>query len=213
MTPDAAREAWINKARAIPLMDEVERRGIKLKRVGVEYVGPCPLCGGNDRFAINADKAVWNCRGCTKGGDVIALVRHLDGLTFTAAVEMLAGPPPKKANGKDTASKPREIVTAEFPYHDENGNVVLATERVEYQNPDSTFVLKDGTRKKKFIQKRPDPDRPGEWLYKVQGGRVVPYRLPDVIEAIANDHLVLVPEGEAKCNLLASWNLAATCNA
>jgi len=66
MTPDAAREAWINKARAIPLMDEVERRGIKLKRVGVEYVGPCPLCGGDDRFAINADKAVWNCRAAPK---------------------------------------------------------------------------------------------------------------------------------------------------
>ena len=213
MTPDADREAWIRRARAVPIEREVERRGIKLKRVGAEYVGPCPLCGGDDRFAINADKAVWNCRGCTKGGDVIALVRHLDGLTFTAAIEMLAGPPPKKANGKDTASKPREIVTAEFLYHDENGNVVLATERVEYQNPDSTFVLKDGTRKKKFIQKRPDPDRPGKWLYKVPGVRVVPYRLPDVIEAIANDHLVLVPEGEAKCDLLASWNLAATCNA
>jgi hypothetical protein len=36
-------------------MDEAERRGIKLKRVGAEHIGPCPKCGGDDRFAINAD--------------------------------------------------------------------------------------------------------------------------------------------------------------
>jgi hypothetical protein len=144
------------------------------------------------------------------------LVEHLDGVGFIPACTTLTGepPPPKKANGKDTASKPREIVTAEFLYHDENGNIVFATERVEYQNPDGTFVLKDGTRKKKkFIQKRPDPNRPGKWLYKVQGLRVVPYRLPDVIEATANEHSIVIVEGGAKADLLWSWKVPATCNA
>ena len=40
-----------------------------------------------------------------------------------------------------------------------------------------------------------------------------PYRLPQLMEAIAIDHPVLVVEGERQVDLLASWNIAATCNA
>jgi hypothetical protein len=111
------------------------------------------------------------------------------------------------------------VKVAEYLYHDETGNVVSAQERVEYQNPDGTFVLKDGKRKKIFRQKRPDPDHPGKWIKKIKDDNgnlvipIVPYRLPQLIKAIANDDLVLVVEGEAKADLLANWNIAATCNA
>jgi DNA primase len=40
---------------------------------------------------------------------------------------------------------------------------------------------------------------------------VVPYRLPELIEAIGNERLILIVEGEAKVDLLWSWNVAATC--
>jgi hypothetical protein len=40
---------------------------------------------------------------------------------------------------------------------------------------------------------------------------VVPYRLPELIEAIANGYKVLIVEGEAKVDLLWSWNVPATC--
>jgi len=40
---------------------------------------------------------------------------------------------------------------------------------------------------------------------------VVPYRLPQVLEAIATGQPVLIVEGEAKADLLWSWNVAATC--
>ncbi len=43
------------------------------------------------------------------------------------------------------------------------------------------------------------------------GIKQVPYRLPEFIEAIANDQPVLIVEGEQKANLLAEWNIAATC--
>jgi DNA primase len=39
----------------------------------------------------------------------------------------------------------------------------------------------------------------------------VPYRLPEVIEAIAAGHPIFIVEGEAKADLLANWNVAATC--
>jgi phage/plasmid primase-like uncharacterized protein len=83
--------ADIERARAVPIEDEVARRGVKLRRSGAELVGPCPLCGGTDRFSVHVKKQVFNCRGCAVGGDVIKLVQHLDGCDFATAIETLVG--------------------------------------------------------------------------------------------------------------------------
>ena len=61
--------AWIDRARAVPIEAEIKRRGIPLKRNGAERVGPCPKCGGDDRFSINPKKNVFYCRRCDVGGD------------------------------------------------------------------------------------------------------------------------------------------------
>jgi len=76
-------------ALAVRIEDEIARRGIKL-RGGVDRCGPCPRCGGFDRFSINLRKQVFNCRGF-EGGNVIALVQHIDGSDFKKAVATLAG--------------------------------------------------------------------------------------------------------------------------
>ena len=83
--------ADIERARSVPIQDEVARRGIKLRRSGAELIGPCPACGGDDRFAINIRKQVFNCRGCGAKGDVIDLVCFLDGCGFGAAKATLLG--------------------------------------------------------------------------------------------------------------------------
>jgi hypothetical protein len=71
---------------------EVAGRYTTLKRVtAIEGAGPCPICGGRDRFSVNGHKQVWNCRGCDRGGDVIALMQHVEGLPFREAVECLTG--------------------------------------------------------------------------------------------------------------------------
>ena len=80
----------ITRAHAVRIEDEVERRGIKL--VGrIDCCGPCPQCGGKDRFSINVRKQVFLCRQCGAKGDVIALVRFLDGCGFLEALEYLTG--------------------------------------------------------------------------------------------------------------------------
>jgi len=69
-------------------------------------VGPCPICGGDDRFAVNRVKQAWNCRGCGKGGDVIGLVRHLDGTNFVEAIRTLTGrTPQQRRNGITSGHK------------------------------------------------------------------------------------------------------------
>ena len=105
--------ALIERARAIPIMSEVARRGIKLRRSGKHWIGPCPRCGGTDRFAVNSARG-WNCRGCkpekVKGdplkGDVIGFVMWLDGVDFAQAIERLAGalaPAATAVRERDTA--------------------------------------------------------------------------------------------------------------
>lgn len=79
----------VTLAKAVPIESELARRGHRLRRAGRELVGPCPRCGGRDRFAVHCVKQIWNCRACGRGGDVIELVKHIDGTTTAEAVRML----------------------------------------------------------------------------------------------------------------------------
>lgn len=63
-----------------------------LKKAGREWTGPCPQCGGNDRFSINTLKRVFNCRRCGANGGNIDLVMFVRGLGFPQALEWLCGP-------------------------------------------------------------------------------------------------------------------------
>lgn len=98
MPPSSAFDVWVMRAREAPIDAVAERLGAKLKKLssskaGTEYAGPCPRCGGDDRFAINTRKRLFNCRGAV-GGNVIGMVEHVLGLDFIAACEWIVGEPP-----------------------------------------------------------------------------------------------------------------------
>ena len=63
---------------------------------------------------------------------------------------------------------------------------------------------------KGFSQRRPDGN--GGWIRNLQGTRRVVYRLPEVIEALANKETIHIAEGEKDVDNLWSVGLAATCN-
>lgn len=73
--------------RAVDLLTEIGH-DTTLKRVaatnGGEYAGPCPFCGGDDRFRVwpALTPARWWCRVCGRSGDAIAYLTARDGLTF-----------------------------------------------------------------------------------------------------------------------------------
>lgn len=79
------------KAQCIGVIAEKLEIG-DLKRHGVELIGPCPACGGDDRFSINTRKGVFQCRRCDGKGDVVELVRWRRGMTLPEALEWLVGP-------------------------------------------------------------------------------------------------------------------------
>jgi putative DNA primase/helicase len=203
-------DQWVVKARSVPIEDEIARRGIKL-RGKIECCGPCPQCGGTDRFAVNIRKQVFNCRGCGGQGDVIALVKFLDNVDFKGACETLTGEPAPDQKTRITGIK--KIVAAEYTYHTADGVIAFVVERVEYQKIDGTFVMKDGKRKKTFRQKRPDPDNPGKWIWNVNGAPIIPYRLPGLLKAIADCQWIAVTEGERCADMLSDLEIPATTNA
>jgi hypothetical protein len=98
-------QAWIDKAKETDIDRIVRTRNIKLVGRPPELAGPCPQCGGTDRFSVHLGKQVFNCRGCrAKGRGVIDLVMFLDGCAFLAAVETVTGEPPPDDTG--TARRP-----------------------------------------------------------------------------------------------------------
>lgn len=96
-----------DKAKAIPILEVAQRLRIGgLRRAGVERVGPCPVCGGSDRFSINPARGVWHCRGnnggCDLGGDALALAQHVLGCDFQGVLDFLV-------DKADVAPDPAEL--------------------------------------------------------------------------------------------------------
>ena len=88
----------IEQARQVDILALVSRH-TTLKRVaatgGGEFAGPCPVCGGRDRFHVQPGTNRWFCRRCTGGPeqdgwkDTIDLQMRLSGETFLQAVQSL----------------------------------------------------------------------------------------------------------------------------
>jgi hypothetical protein len=84
--------ADLDRAQAADIADIAIERGFAFDRAG-NHAGPCPRCGGKDRFSISARKGAFLCRQCHPkgGGGAIRLVMFLDACGFREAVETLIG--------------------------------------------------------------------------------------------------------------------------
>jgi len=71
---------------------------------GGELAGPCPFCGGKDRFRVWPDKGRYWCRQCGARGDEIQLLRDLHSLSFAEACEK-AGRRPAPERGAARRTK------------------------------------------------------------------------------------------------------------
>lgn len=78
----------------------------KLRKMGVEFCGPCPIHGGDgDNFYVNPAKGIWRCfsRGCDEceeGNDVIGFIRKVENVSFAEACQRLGA----KENFKPVAN-------------------------------------------------------------------------------------------------------------
>lgn len=78
------------------ILQALELDGLVMKRVsGNEYAGPCPWCGGEDRFHVWSETGRYWCRRCERKGDLIQYFRDTKGLNYRDACAM-AGIEPKE---------------------------------------------------------------------------------------------------------------------
>ena len=104
------------------------------------------------------------------------------------------GLPAFKPNGKGHA--PRDEVIAKYEYRDADGGPVLLVNR---------------TKAKKFLQQRPDGLGGWDWGGIADAAKV-PFRLADLIEAIALGKTVFITEGEKGALSLIERGYPATCS-
>lgn len=100
---------------AIPDADVERARNLSMTAVAEMFTelkgrrekkGPCPKCGGTDRFSVFGDDKGWLCRKCDKSGDVIDLVMHIYSCDFAQAVERLVGKSFGDVKKQQPAKKP-----------------------------------------------------------------------------------------------------------
>lgn len=177
-----------------------ERRYVRGRR--------CPICNGSDGDPRGAER---RCHGFLSGDGYAHCSReeHAGTLKLSEGSNTyghrLAGlcecgklhgeaTPAESSTAPGQSSLGR--IAAEYDYHDESGQLLYQVVR---------FAPKE------FRQRRPDPDRPGQWIWKLGDVRRVLYHLDRVIEA-EPERVVYVPEGEKDVEALESLGLVATCN-
>lgn len=80
----------IDQARAVDLTELAQRYGVTLrKESAMSWCGPCPKCGGHDRWWVKDNR--YKCRQCGIHGDPIAFVQDNEKCGFVEAVSMLTG--------------------------------------------------------------------------------------------------------------------------
>jgi len=86
-------------------------------------------------------------------------------------------------------------IVATYDYRDEMGDLLFQTVRYD---------------PKDFRQRHKDAS--GQWVWNLKGVRLVPYRLPECLEAINSGKTLFVSEGEKDCDILWKNGVPATCN-
>ncbi len=126
--------------------------GYKLKKVastgGGEYAGPCPFCGGRDRFRYQPANNIWLCRNCTAGQwrDVIDFVAKRDNLSITEAAKKLSNGLPVTNN--------RPAVKTERPAYGPPTEAWQREAREAVKQCQKTLYSEAGARALAYLKKR-----------------------------------------------------------
>ncbi|SFN81145.1 AAA domain-containing protein [Cohaesibacter marisflavi] len=102
-----------------------------------------------------------------------------------------------------------------FRQHQNRSNIVAAYDYVDEEGCLLFQVVRMDP--KDFRQRRPKPgvkhpQKDSDWEWKVKGTRLAPYRLPELLEAIAQEQPIYIVEGEKDVERLEQLGIVATCN-
>ncbi|TCP43950.1 DUF7146 domain-containing protein [Rhodovulum marinum] len=183
----------IEIAKAMPMREVIERLPLEgLRRDGRELVGPCPRCGGRDRFGINLDRGLFLCRVCGAKGDGLDLAQHVLGCDFKGALDHLAGAaievdPAELARRKARARAERARQEAEAARYREaairDAATIWSSARSPAASPVVEYLAARAIRLRELPKSlRFKPDHP--YVRKIGGRLVTLHRGPCMIAAI-----------------------------
>jgi DNA primase len=92
MLPDFLNFKYLKHAVSIESVLHAKGLSTHLKKRRDQLFGPCPVHGGDNphAFVVSLSKNLWHCfTKCNSGGDVVELVRRMDGKTYRQTAEYL----------------------------------------------------------------------------------------------------------------------------
>lgn len=97
------------------------------RKTAKESAGPCPFCGGTDRFSVNTEYNKWMCRNCTKGKwqDSIAYIQRREGCAFLEACDFLGGTQTLPARQRVVAPPSPPVSTAPGAQWQANARMIV----------------------------------------------------------------------------------------
>lgn len=169
--------------------------------------------GTNGSVSVDLDAGTFYDHEAKAGGGVLDLIARETGRNANgAAVEWLKAAgfdvgddttkPDQKYSEKYSAPPPAKArIVAQYDYTDENGELLFQVVRLEPK----TF------RQRRKATPDDDPKKVKDgWVWSVKGVRLVPYRLPDLLEAVALEKPVFIVEGEKDVENLGKLGVTAT---
>lgn len=156
--------------------------------------------GTRGSLSVDVTKGTWYDFETEVGGGVVDLIERETkddpGEWLRARGYVLdEREPPRKPT---PASAPARKIDQIFPYVDGDGTLLFQVIK---------YIPKD------FRQRRPDPLQPDGYTWSVRGVKQVPYRLPELLEALGQDQTIFIVEGEKCVDKMWSQGLPSTCNA
>jgi RecA-family ATPase len=154
--------------------------------------------GNHGSLAINLQKGTWFDHETGEGGGCLDFLRIKGGLRehkdcFEWLEQKGFKEPRKKGNGSHPGAG---AIVAVYDYPDEIGDILFQVVRFD---------------PKAFRQRRPDGK--GGYIWNIHSVRRVPFRLPELNEALGLERRVFIVEGERDVLNLARIGIPATCNA
>jgi hypothetical protein len=192
--------------------------------------------GSKGSFKVNLETGWWDDwedgdGGKGKGGGVLALIKREKGLGPADAVAWMRDhlkldiadnrPAARPARHNDADTRPEAPPWDDEPAQEEKPKVKSKMVKTyDYVDKAGTFLFQVCRYEPKTFRQRRKPrpdDKPedikGGWVWKRDGITQVPYHLPELIEAIADERVIFIDEGEKNVDNLLDLGVPATCNA
>jgi archaellum biogenesis ATPase FlaH len=170
---------------------------------GARAMALCPFHGDTKpSLSIDLKKGIWHCFGCEASGNIVSFYMKQYEVDYETALKEL-----ESIGETQPSASPRIVAT--YDYVNEDGKPLFQVVRFK---------------PKEFRMRR--PDRKGGWSWDLRDVRLVPYNLPQILEAkkalriifqgkilkILPSKQIFIAEGEKDADALRNKGLVATCN-